>query len=542
MESIFNKKIASDPSDEIMTICADPPCIHMTEEIMGSKIHSYRNPYDLSAPPMPGNYLDFMNLVYVAIENDTIDNIPYLKKKIDVRNVRDLFTKHYGEYCLARRGLKYFAFYTIAKAENKKDFFINKENIIKEFTMAGTDIQNIFLSLAEKIKSENTTLSELLDKNFNNCLSNLTLSTIKLEEILKIQSYSSLLGFENNINKKDENKMENSNEFFGHQHTLYQYLVTILKSIDETLKNPKTSEGTETKEGMVTKEELASALSKIVPGISEDELTKILKNYSTLNEVELKLVNYVLKSDFENRLLGFVTSEQAQNFANKSEIPSEEVIDNKLNSSDADIKFATKEEVSKKLDKEEALQTYASQNWVTNKINEASLGGDRQDIDLSAYALNTTVDTKVENIKNELTTNIETRLTEAQANEKYAKKDEIPSIDNLATKEEVNQKLTKDQADALYAKVDNIPSIDGLASSTDLEAKLDKAEAETTYAKKAEIPEAYDDSEIKAQLANKIEQSAIDTVKEELNNKILELTAKIEELTKKIQTEHPTTE
>lgn len=208
MDSIFNKSIAPDPNDGNVTICGDPPCLHMSDEIQGSKIHTYRNPYDLSSPPMPGNYLDFMNLVYVAVEKDTINNIPYLKKKINVNLVRDLFAIFYGEYCLARRGIKYFAFYNLAKSYVKSEIFINKSNVVKEFIDSGNDIERIFISLNEKFNSTNTTLSELLDSNFNNSLTNLMISTIKMEEIFKVAGYYSKLGIKSNSISSDKQQLE----------------------------------------------------------------------------------------------------------------------------------------------------------------------------------------------------------------------------------------------------------------------------------------------------------------------------------------------
>lgn len=64
----------------------------------------------------------------------------------------------------------------------------------------------------------------------------------------------------------------------------------------------------------------------------------------------------------------------------------------------------------------------------------------------------------------------------------YAKKNEIPSIEGLATKQEVTDAVAGIQ----------VPSIEGLAKTTDVEAKLadyaKTVEVEATYAKKAELP------------------------------------------------------
>lgn len=167
-----------------------------------------------------------------------------------------------------------------------------------------------------------------------------------------------------------------------------------------------------------------------------------------------------------------------------------------MNIADADAKYTTKEENALNLLKTEAQNTYASQDWVTNKINEAALSTPDQKVDLSAYALNNTVETKIEAAKSELNIAIEARLTEDKANTLYAKVDALPDTSSLATKEEVEKKLTQDQADALYAAkatVEALPTSEAVdtkvsTAKTELEAK-DKSLEEKITALEARIVE-----------------------------------------------------
>lgn len=552
----YSYGIAPEPNGGVVTICGDPPCLHMSEDVPGGKLHTYRNPYNLSSPPMPGNYLDFMNLVYVALENKTVNNIPYLTKKINFCNVSDLPDKASGEYSLARRGLKYLAFYSVAKDENKADIFIDKSNMVKEFVDSGNDIERIFITLNQKMDSENFTLSELLDKNFNNSLSNLTISSIKMEEILKMNAYNSGLSVSNNSGCccNHHNNNGSSNELFGHQHNLYQYLVQILKQTNEILANPKVPEG------MVTREELALSLSKIIPGVSEEELAKILKNYTTPSDVELKLVNYVLKTDLENRLSNYIAKADAIKYTTKDEVKAE-LVENLAKYYDKQIidimikNLSSKDEIDLKLqnyllkaDYKEALADYATKEYVANQINNAALGGTTgtPNVDLSIYETKEETKTQIAAAKAEILATAATKvelaakLDKTEADTLYAKKGEVSTggtvdVDlseyakteeiaaTYATKEYVTTQInnaqlggsdaeidlsiyaTKEEVANTYATKDEIPE------AVDLSSYATKEEVETTYAKITDIPEEVDLSAYptKEEVTNQINQAQL---------------------------------
>lgn len=561
----YSYGIAPDPNGGVVTICGDPPCLHMSEDVPGGKLHTYRNPYNLSSPPMPGNYLDFMNLVYVALENKTVNNIPYLTKKINFCNVSDLASKAIGEYNLARRGLKYFAFYSVAKEENKTDIFVDKSNMVKAFVDSGNDIERIFITFNQKMDSENFTLSELLDKNFNNSLSNLTISSIKMEEILKMNAYNSGLSVSNNSNCccNHNNNNNSSNELFGHQHNLYQYLVQILKQTNEILANPKVPEG------MVTREELALSLSKIIPGVSEEELTKILKNYTTPSDVELKLVNYVLKTDLENRLSNYIAKADAIKYVTKDEVKAE-LVENLAKYYDRQIidvmmkNLSTKDEIDLKLqnyllkaDYKSALDDYATKEYVKNQINNAALGGGNTNtpaVDLSIYETKEESKTQIAAAKAEILATAATKvelaakLDKTEADALYAKKGEV-STGGTETNVDLSEYAKKAEVEATYATKEYVTTqinnaqlgggdtevdLSAYATKTEVEAKLDKSEAEATYAKKEEIPAEVDLSNYatKEEVTNQINQAQLGGGDSEVDLSIYatkdEITAKLD--------------
>ena len=147
-------------------------------------------------------------------------------------------------------------------------------------------------------------------------------------------------------------------------------------------------------------------------------------------------------------------------------------------------------------------------NKITNIIHDIS----NIDVDTTYFATKDDIPTKVSQLQNDAN-----YLTKHQSLAKYAKKtdipdvsvfvtrEEIPSVDGLASKEWVESKgyLTSHQSLSGYAKKsdipnvsnlatkDEIPSVDGLASKEWVESKgyLTSHQSLTGYAKKSDLPD-----------------------------------------------------
>lgn len=115
--------------------------------------------------------------------------------------------------------------------------------------------------------------------------------------------------------------------------------------------------------------------------------------------------------------------------------------------------YATKAYVS---DAIPSLEGYATEDYVTQKVNEAAIGGE---VDLTGYAKTTDIPTKVSQLEND-----KGYLTEHQSLADYAKKSEIPSLEGYAK--------TSDIPDVSgYALKSEIPDVSGYTTMSAVEAK-----------------------------------------------------------------------
>lgn len=232
------------------------------------------------------------------------------------------------------------------------------------------------------------------------------------------------------------------------------------------------------------------------------------RTYATKNEIpdtsdlvvyeDLDKVKYVLERAINNK----VSSDTLSSYALSSDLA------NKMDKGIAEDIFARKNDLNSKADKVE-LVSYPTREEMISKINEAKLTGNGQNLDLSIYAIKSEVTKNItsseEKLKSELYNSLSGKLDKVTAENTYAKQEQIPSITNLASKDELtkaisdassnyvskvsydveiaNVKATQTQ---LKQEIDNkvIPDISGLASQASVNEKLSKTEAADIYAKK----------------------------------------------------------
>ena len=181
-----------------------------------------------------------------------------------------------------------------------------------------------------------------------------------------------------------------------------------------------------------TRKELSEALLGIViPDVS---------GFATKQELE-----QAIKAIPSPDLTPFATKEEVRQAVNN--IPSVDL------SGYATEKFV-KDEIGKIDIPKTDLTGYATEEFVTKKIAEAELGGDGE-VDLSAYYTKTEVDDKFAEIDHPTVD-----LSD------YAKREEIPTVEGLASEQFVTDAIAQIPAPDLsdYATKDMLPSVAGLAS------------------------------------------------------------------------------
>ena len=325
-------------------------------------------------------------------------------------------------------------------------------------------------------------------------------------------------------NNNSCNNEQDGSEFWGKHHLLYQNLVELLNNTNKLLANPKIPEG------MVTREELKVEISKILPGVSPDELDKILRNYVTRNKLDVIISNYISKSEFETRATAFMLKSDANQFITKeillsyptrtdmatslSNFYEKNVIDVMLRN------LASKDELDSKLNSYLKKVDYIPFNGytkqeidliLTNFINKVDL-----ESSLSTYVSVKALDSTLENYyrKDSLRAKY---LSRREAFETFAKKSDLDNICSsnnnnssanidlsaYATKEEVNilNNNTLTQANAYTnQKIAEVianqqpttpPVTDGSNTDNndiDLSDYLTISNAEEIYAKKSDLP------------------------------------------------------
>ena len=181
------------------------------------------------------------------------------------------------------------------------------------------------------------------------------------------------------------------------------------------------------------------------------------------------------------------------------------------------------------------LTGYATEEYVNNAISNIS------DIDLSNYYTKEETDTLIPSLSGYVTeTELEAKgyLTEHQDLSNYATKDEIPSLNGYATEDYVTEQISNIPSVDLtdYAKKNEIPDVSGfiteipeeyvtetelsakgyLTEHQDISGKVDKVEgksliSDTEIARLASV-DNYDDTDIRTELSNKADITAIPTV------------------------------
>ena len=267
--------------------------------------------------------------------------------------------------------------------------------------------------------------------------------------------------------------------------------------------------------GLATKAEVTAA----VAGVAVPSIEGLAKT----TEVEAKLADYAKKTELPSIEGLAKTTEVDTKLAAKADvsaIPDVSGLATKAEVAAVDAKFATKADASaipsieglaKTTDIEAAyakktelpdvsgLATKAEVTTVSDRV--ATLEGkhfltsdDEENIKTALKAELVTEETLTQNI-NQLSTVVDGKITEAKGEVEgkladYAKKTELPSIEGLATKADVESTYAKKtelpDVSGLATKAEvaaiTVPSIEGLAKTTDVETKL------ADYAKKTELP------------------------------------------------------
>ena len=345
--------------------------------------------------------------------------------------------------------------------------------------------------------------------------------------------------------------------------------------------------------GLATKAEVATAVAGVqVPSI---------EGLAKTTEVEAKLADYAKTTEVDTKLADYAkTAEIAETYATKEAINAvagldadtvstlktlaqnsdlttvAEKVKNVYTKAETDDKLATKADVTAIPDVS-GLATKAEVAAITVPSIEGLAKTTDVDTKLADYATKAEVTAAVAGVQVPSieglakTTEVDTKLADyaktAEVEATYAKKTELPSVEGLATKDEVAETYATKEAVNAVAGLDaeTVNTLKTLAQNSDLttvaekvknvytkaetdtklEAKADvtaipdvsglaaKAEVETTYAKKTELPDV-------SGLATKAEVAAITVPSIEGLAKTTEVDAKLGDYAKK--TELPSVE
>ena len=207
--------------------------------------------------------------------------------------------------------------------------------------------------------------------------------------------------------------------------------------------------------------------------LTKSEISTLIKN---ANLVVVDSINKSMDDDAISRLNDDITNIKGEIVAIKDRLTD---LDADFIPSSKESKFATKSEL----------------NTLSGRVREIA-GLIPDDIDTSYFATKDEIPTKVSDLENDAH-----YLTEHQSLAKYAKKteipdvsnfvtkDEIPSIDGIASQDWVNSQgfLKEHQSLAKYAKKTELPSLDGYATQTWVEEQGYLKEIGNDYAKKSDL-------------------------------------------------------
>lgn len=463
----------------------------LQSNIQFGNVKSYiRQPFNAYPPALPSNYLDFMKLYYTTLDNDQIDENPYFTHRLNYRKLSDLASGKKGntDYLIARWGLKYYTFFKMNSNLNKESLINDKRNPVKAYIKSASKIEEVFYELKNKLEVSDTSLGNLLINTQNEVVQTLLLESLKMEDIMNDSMNKSSLGLGYNHycgcdrpttlpehGHDHHHHPCDDNTFFGDQKALYVNLVDLLHKINYNLTYPKLAEG------MVSRKELELELEKIIPGVPRDELAAILLKYPTLDNLDVKLTNFVTKAENQALLSGYVMKTDAVNYV---------TVDFLTN-------YYTKAEVDTALDKYMLKSDYRP----TSSYSQTEI-----DAMFANYYTSDIIDLKISNLVDKtLVTReylAETNYTKEEIENlllEYQKAEEMGNI--FYDKNDIDSKFTslsdvylsKEEADEKFLAKADIPSlgditIDKVSSKTYVDNKVSiatqevRAEADRKYA------------------------------------------------------------
>lgn len=282
----------------------------------------YNLPFRNTPPEVPNNYIDFMKLYYVKLNQDKVDEIILFNERLNYNNLKSLSYKFggkgYDDFLLSRIGLKYFVFYRYHGYDDLKgNFFVNHEYPAKEYKRSAENIENMLLDLQYRIETGKDSLGTHLIEDSNSIVKNLLIESLKMEEIMDNYNNNSYLSYANcNHNSTGEVMNQNNNNeqtpYFGCKDSIYKSLMDILARIEYSLQYPKVPEG------IVTYDHLMSEIAKY-KGVSRQELDVILASYTTTTDLALKLANYLGKDENDAVIKTLATKIEFEDYVKSQE-------------------------------------------------------------------------------------------------------------------------------------------------------------------------------------------------------------------------------
>lgn len=470
-----------------------------------NRIVNTKAPFKLDHLNLPGNVIDFMNLAYVSLENNSIEENSYYTKKLDYRYLKEFVPKALNgqnviDFALANLGLKYFTFFNHWKTKNssKTTSFIQKTNRHQQFIRSSHKLEEMFREIALQSSNANTTVVNVVENLQNNIINTMFIETLKMEEIMTDFRNTSDLntnGYAPVPNCNHQTPGYNPEQLHGGKDVLFRHLTNILNSIDYSLKNPTVPQG------MVTEKELQLELEKLIPGVTKEQLALILSEYTKEETVNFKLTNFLSKAEFETRATAFATKAEVNGFISLDRLND---YYNKRDIDNALARYLTKDEYTpvdayNKLEIDAKLNNYYEKHIVDYMISSLV---SKSEFSETIYR-KSEVDQKLsEYIKRSEYTPVDaySKLEIDHMFLKYYTKEEVSTIVDAINAKIANNITTEQLADTLsiYMTASNVNDIvtSLLTETQAAEIYLSKSEAEATYAKLEDIPTLGDNGEI----------------------------------------------
>ena len=484
----------------------------------------YNLPFRNIPPEVPNNYIDFMRLYYVKLNQNKVDEIILFNERLNYSKLRSLSYKFggkgYDDFLLSRMGLKYFVFYRYHGYDNLKKIFVNFEYPVKEYKRSSENIENMLLDLQYKVETGKDSLGTLLIEDHNSIVKNLLIESLKMEEIMDNYNSKSNISRRYNdhhcnmptdCNSNDKNHECDNTPFFGGKDSVYKCLMDILNRIDYSLQYPKVPEG------IVTYDHLLSELAKY-KGVDRPTLDVILGDYVTVTDLVVKLGKYLTKEELNDVIKTLATKIELEEYAKVQDVK-----DNYFN------KLVVLEKFDNVYTKEQIEEI------VANLVTE-----DRLDVRLERYLATEALKDIIENY---ITIDDASKsfVSRNEANELYAKASDIVDFNDKIIDIETNYKIKDTELEekiaALSQKGYDDTEIQGKVNdlqtkSNELEGKI-TAEGVLRADKDKDIDEKIVNLTNKdGELENKITASnlSIEAIKTELTEKTAKITRLEEEV------------